>query len=146
MVNVEVTGIVRAPVENVFDYLVELENWPRWQSDMKESRIVAGERGKVGAKYQYLSKAMGQTLNSTVRLSRVEPGRLVEFEGEWVGMIRPNGGYRVEAVPEGTLVTLNPHPETRGFGSMMAPLMRVMIKGLNRQHLEALRKELEGKG
>jgi len=81
-----------------------------------------------------------------VRLSRVEPGRLVEFEGEWVGMIRPNGGYRVEAVPEGTLVTLNPHPETRGFGSLMAPLMSMMIKGLNRQHLEALRKELEGKG
>ncbi len=146
VINLEVIGIVRAPVQKVFDYLVELENWPRWQSDMKESRIVAGERGKVGAKYQYLSKAMGQTFNSTVQLSRVEPGRLVEFEGEWVGMIRPNGAYRVEAVPEGSRVTLNPHPETRGFGSLIAPLMSMMIKGLNRKHLDALRQELEGKG
>ena len=58
-------------------------------------------------------------------------------------MIRPSGAYWVEAAPEGTRVTLNPHPETRGFGKMMAPLMRLMITRLNRQHLDALRKALE---
>src|SRR5262245_16851111 len=122
MVDVKVSGVVKAPAQKVFDFLVNLENWPRWQSDMKETKIVAGTPGQPGAKYQYLSKAMGQTFNSTVELSKVEAGRLVAFEGEWVGMMRPSGAYLVEAAPEGARVTLNPHPETRGFGKLMAPL------------------------
>src|SRR5207248_995699 len=143
MVDVMVSGVVRAPPQKVFDFLADLENWPRWQSDMKSTKLVDGQRGKEGARYHYVSKAMGQTFDSTVRVSRVEPGKLVAFEGEWTGMIRPSGQYAVDIDPAGSRVTLNPHPEARGFGKVMAPLMGSMIKRLNRQHLDALRKQLE---
>jgi hypothetical protein len=33
-------------------------------------------------------------------------------------MIRPNGRYLVEPAPEGSRVTLNPHPEVRGMGRL----------------------------
>ena len=140
MIDVTVSALVRAPPEKVFAFLADLENWPRWQDDMKTTTLLEGERGQVGAKYRYLSQAMGQTFDSTVRVSAVEPGRLVAFEGEWAGMIRPSGRYLVEAAPEGTRVTLNPHPEARGFGKVMAPLMRLMIKRIQKQHLAALDK------
>jgi uncharacterized protein YndB with AHSA1/START domain len=143
MVEVNVSGIVRAPPEDVFRFLLDLENWPRWQGDMKSTTLVDGEAGKVGARYRYVSKAMGQTFDSTVRLVRVDPSREVAFEGEWAGMIRPSGRYLVEAAPGGTKVTLNPHPEARGIGRIMGPFLALMIKRLNRQHIEALRRELE---
>lgn len=88
---------------------------------------------------------MGQTFDSEVRLTRVDPPREVAFGGEWTGMIRPNGRYLVEPAGGGSRVTLNPTPETRGVGSLLAPLMALMIKRLNRQHLDALRAALEGK-
>jgi uncharacterized protein YndB with AHSA1/START domain len=143
MVDVNVSGIVRAAPDDVFRYLLDLGNWPRWQGDMKSTTLVDGEPGKVGARYRYVSKAMGQTFDSTVRLVRVDPPREVAFEGEWAGMIRPSGRYLVEAAAGGSKVTLNPHPEARGIGQMMSPLMGLMIKRLNRQHIEALRRELE---
>ena len=143
MVDVNVSGIVRASPEDVFRFLVDLENWPRWQDDMKSTTLVDGEAGKVGARYRYVSKAMGRTFDSTVRLVRVDPPREVAFEGEWAGMIRPSGRYLVEAAPGGTQITLNPHPEARGVGRIMSPLMGMMIKRLNRQHIDALRRELE---
>jgi uncharacterized protein YndB with AHSA1/START domain len=144
MVDVKVSGIVRAAPERVFSFLADLENWPRWQSDMQTTTLLEGQRGQPGARYRYISKAMGQTFDSTVRLVRVDAPREVAFEGEWAGMIRPSGRYLIESTPEGVRVTLNPHPEARGFGKLMAPLIGVMIKRLNRKHLDALRQAVEG--
>jgi uncharacterized protein YndB with AHSA1/START domain len=139
MVDVSVTGIVRAAPEDVFRYLADLENWPRWQSDMKSATLAEGQPGQVGAVYRYLSKAMGMTFDSTVRLTRVDAPREVAFEGEWTGMIRPSGRYLVEPAPEGSRVTLNPRPEVRGIGRIMEPLITFMGRRLNHEHLEALR-------
>jgi uncharacterized protein YndB with AHSA1/START domain len=138
MVDVTVSGLVAAEPERVYAFLADLANWPRWQLDMKTTTLLEGETGTVGAQYRYASKAMGQTIDSTVRLVRAEPPREVAFEGEWAGMIRPSGRYLVEPASGGSRVTLNPHPETRGLGSILAPLLALMIKRLNRQHLAAL--------
>ena len=108
--------IRRAAPGDIFRYLADLENWRRWQADMKTTTLASGEPGHVGATYHYVSKAMGQTFDSTVRLTRVDPDREVAFEGEWAGMIRPSGRYLVESVAEGSRVTLNPYPEARGVG------------------------------
>lgn len=143
MVNVEVSGTVRAPPERVFAFLADFANWPRWQDDMKEAELLSGQPATPGARYRYVSKAMGRTFDSTVQVRRVEPGRLVAFEGEWAGMVRPSGEYRVEPAPEGTRVTLNPHPEVRGLGKVLSPLMAGMVRRLNRQHLDGLRRSLE---
>src|SRR6266540_2457170 len=93
MVDVSVSGVVRAAPEDVFRFLADLENWPRWQSDMKSTMLAAGQPGQVAAVYRYVSKAMGMTFDSTVRLTRVDAPREVAFEGDWTGMIRPDGRY-----------------------------------------------------
>jgi hypothetical protein len=143
MVDVTVRGPVLAAPDEVFAFLADLANWPRWQSDMKSTTLVDGVPGQQGAVYRYVSKAMGQTFDSTVRLTRVDAPREVAFDGEWTGMIRPSGRYLVEAAQGGSVVTLNPHPETKGPGTLLAPLMTLMIRRLNRQHLAALRDALE---
>jgi carbon monoxide dehydrogenase subunit G len=143
MVDVTVSDFVRADPEKVFAFLSDLANWPRWQSDMKSVTLVDGQAGQVGARYRYVSKAMGQTLDSTVRLVRVDPPREVAFEGDWAGMVKPDGRYVVEPANGGTRVTLNPHPQARGLGRLMAPVMTLLIRRLNRQHLADLRRALE---
>jgi uncharacterized protein YndB with AHSA1/START domain len=143
VVNVTVSGIVNAAPDEVFRFLADLENWPRWQSDMKTTTLVEGQPGQVGARYRYVSKAMGQTFDSTVRLVLVDAPHEVAFEGEWTGMIRPSGSYMVEPAGDGSRVTLNPHPEARGVGRLLQPLIAMMVRRLNRGHLETLRRELE---
>ena len=144
MVDVKVSGTVGAPPAAVFGFLADLENWPRWQSDMQSTTLIEGQPGQVGARYRYVSKAMGQTFNSTVTVVRVDPLRELSFEGEWAGTIRPSGRYLVEPAPGGSRVTLNPHPDARGIGRLMAPLIALMIRRLNRAHLDTLRRLLEG--
>lgn len=143
MVDVSVSGTIRADPADVYNYLADLSNWPRWQSDMQSTTLVDGTAGQVGAIYHYVSKAMGQTFDSTVRIARADAPREIAFDGEWTGMMRPSGRYLVEPAPGGSRVVLNPHPEARGIGKVLAPLMAMMIRRLNRQHLEDLRRELE---
>jgi carbon monoxide dehydrogenase subunit G len=144
MVDVSVSGVVGAPPDRVFAFLADLRNWPRWQSDMKSVVLVDGEPDKADAVYHYVSKAMGQTITSIVRVVRIDPPREVAFEGEWAGMIRPNGRYLVEAEGAGSRVTLNPHPETRGLGTLLSPLLAATIRRLNSQHLAALQRVFNG--
>jgi uncharacterized membrane protein len=146
VVDVSVSGFVQADADEVFRFLADLENWPLWQTDMRTVTLRDGQAGQSGARYRYLSRAMGQTFDSTVRLTRVDPPREVAFEGEWSGMIRPSGRYLVEPVQGGARVTLNPHPEARGIARIVAPLMGVMVRALNRRHLDALRSVLERPG
>ena len=77
------------------------------------------------------------TFDSSVRLTRVDAPREVAFEGELTGMIRRDGRYLVEPAPEGSRVTLNPHPQVRGIGRLMEPLIAFMGRRLNNEHLEA---------
>ena len=143
MVDVTVSGTIKAAPEDVFRFLADLENWPRWQSDMKSTELAEGQRGEVGATYRYLSRAMGMTFDSTIRLTRIDAPREVAFEGDWTRMIKPNGRYLVEPAPEGSRVTLNPRPEVRGIGRIMEPVIAFMGRRLNREHLEALRRVFE---
>lgn len=143
MVDVSISGTVKVPPAKAFAYIADLENWPRWQSDMKVTKLVKGDTGNVGARYHYVSKAMGQTFDSTLWITNVIPDRRIDFEGERAGMITPKGTYLVEATPDGSRVTLNPHPEMHGFGKLMAGLAAPRIRRLQREHLAALTRELE---
>src|SRR5689334_18568669 len=136
MVDVNVSGVIRAQPDAVFAYLADFTNWPKWQSDMQSAELVSGQSGQAGAIYRYLSKAMGQTIKGTVRITKADAPREIDFEGDWSGMVKPDGRYLVESAPGGSRVTLNPHPQTRGVGRLMSPMIGFMVRRLNREHLE----------
>ena len=144
MVDVSVSGTIRVPPARAFAYISDFENWPRWQGDMKERKLVSGERGRVGAKYHYISKAMGQTFDSTLWITDSIPDRRVDFEGERAGMITPRGTYLIAPAEGGSLVTLNPHPAMHGLAKLMSFMAKPMIRKLQKEHLAALTRELEG--
>jgi hypothetical protein len=110
---------------------------------MESTHLAEGQPSQAGAVYRYVSNAMGMTFDSTVRLTWVDAPREFTFEGEWTGLIRPSGRYLVEAAPQGSRVTLNPRPEVRGVGRIIEPLIALMGRRLNREHLDALRQVLE---
>ena len=146
MVDVKVSGTVGAPPAAVFGFLADLENWPRWQSDMQSTTLIEGQPGQVERATAYVSKAMGQTFNSTVTVVRVD--LLRELRSRANG---PGRSARAVATPSsprlaGVAVTLIRTPRPADIGRLMAPLIALMIRRLNRQHLETLRRLLEDGG
>ena len=85
------------PPSEIFAFLADFENWPKWQSDMKTTQLVEGERAQMGAVYRYHSEAMGQTFDSTLKVSAIEPGRLIAFL---------EGGYDLAALRSSVAASL----------------------------------------
>jgi uncharacterized protein YndB with AHSA1/START domain len=102
--------VVERPVDEVFAFLADPQNLPRWQSDVLAVRAEAGARG-VGARHIEVRRFMGRKIEQTLEVTAYEPGRRLDLavvQGPLslrVGhTLAPDGeGTRIEVVGEGEL-------------------------------------------
>lgn len=94
------TGIdLTAPAAEVFDFVADHTNAPRWQKGLHEvRRITPGPLG-VGTEHEFARRFAGMRIVSRNRFIEYEPGRFVSFEVP-SGNITGVASYRVE--PTGT--------------------------------------------
>lgn len=71
---------IRRPAEDVFAYLAEFENNPRWQSGMRSCRWTSEVRTEVGATYVQEAKFFGRKIETHFRVTGYEPGRSISIE------------------------------------------------------------------
>ena len=57
----EVSVVIRRPVEDVFAYLAKTENETEWQTGLIESKVISGGPVGVGSTGQDTRKSMGMT-------------------------------------------------------------------------------------
>jgi hypothetical protein len=143
MVNVIVSGNVRAAPEEVFRFLADLENWPRWQSDMKSTKLAEGQPqpGRRGLSIPLEGDGHDLRLDRPTHPRRRPARNCIRRRVD--GHDPPKRPLSRRAGAGGSRVTLNPRPEVRGIGRIMEPLIAFMGRRLNQEHLDALRKELE---
>src|SRR3954447_624694 len=133
--------IDRAP-EDVFAFLAEGENDPRWRPDVLDIERVSGEG--VGAQYrQGVKGPMGRRIPADYELTRYEPGRELAFEVT-AGPVRPRGRFEFAPAGAGTRVSFRMEAELSGpkkllMGRAVQKAMEGEVHGLDRvkQILEA---------
>ena len=71
---------LKAPASEVFDFVADHTNAPRWQSGLHEvRRITPGPIG-VGTEHEFARRFAGMRIVSRNRFIAYEPGRFVSFE------------------------------------------------------------------
>jgi len=143
MVNVNVSTVIQRPVADVFAFVANFENHPRWETDFLEVKPINAASG-VGTTYQCLLKFPGRTAASKFVITEYEPNHKIAFVGEPAGPAIPKGSYLFEATEDGTKVTSQPRPEFRGFFRLLEPMMVGYIRKNNVEHLNNLKRLLEG--
>jgi predicted ATPase/uncharacterized membrane protein len=78
-VQVEGLILIERPVEEVFDYIAHGENWPQWNSLIKECRPLEPGPGRAGATYFAISSLLGRRQEHTVLISEYIPNQLIEL-------------------------------------------------------------------
>jgi len=117
--------IARAP-EDVFAFVADQTNAPRWQSGLIEvRRLTPGPIG-VGTEHAFVRRVAGRRVEARNRYARYEPSRLIAFDVS-DGGITGRVEYRFEPHPTGTLVTCAMEFATRGLGRIAEPLLRRAI-------------------
>ena len=144
MINVEVSTIINRSVSDVFAYVANFENHPKWETDFQEVKLLTFTPSGVGTTYQCLLKFPGQTVSSKFEITEYEANRKLAFVGEPAGPATPKGSFLFESARSGTKVTSRPQPEFRGLFGLLAPLMAGYIRKNNVAHLSNLKQLLEG--
>ncbi|MGH2774793.1 MAG: SRPBCC family protein [Actinomycetota bacterium] len=126
---------IRAKPEVVWDVLADIDNWPSWNPDVKEAKLMGGLRESSVFRW----KAGPGTITST--LEKVDRPREIGWRGKTMG-INAVHVYKLEPHAEGTKV----HTE-ESFDGLIARLFKgstrkTLQKGID-GGLASLKKEAE---
>jgi uncharacterized membrane protein len=72
------------PVQNVFDYLTNVDNHPAWQAGIQSAAITPPGAVGLGSVYSYVTEVMGTKYESRMEVSAFEPNRV--WQVKVVGM------------------------------------------------------------
>jgi uncharacterized protein YndB with AHSA1/START domain len=132
---------VARPLYEVFDFVAEKENDPRWRPGVAEISRESGD-GTVGTRYHQVVKGPGgRPIPADFEITGYEPGRRFAFRTT-AGPVRPVGSF--DFVEEGgvTRVTFTLEATLAGAKKLMTPMVSRSMRS-EVQSLERLKQLLE---
>jgi hypothetical protein len=133
--------ISRAPAE-VFAFIADMNNIPRWQSEVVTSKVITPGPTSVGTRFTEDVK-MGPThTTATCEVTEFTPNSSMGFNA-----LSPRMDYRarltVEPSGEGSNVTMDVRAQMKGWWNLMQPVLRGEFKTGLRKELASLKAVLE---
>jgi uncharacterized protein YndB with AHSA1/START domain len=142
MIEVEDSIVIARPIDEVFTFVADQTNAPRWQEGLSEVRRVTEGPPGVGTKHVVVRKFMGRKLELTNEYVHYEPNTKITFTGA-SGPSRFEAEYRVEATAEGTRLTCHMQMEQKGLFKLGDPLVAASLRREFAANLHKLRVLLE---
>jgi carbon monoxide dehydrogenase subunit G len=134
MIRVHESIIVQRPVEEVFAFVADQTNGPRWQSGLLEVRRITDKPIGLGTKHTAVRKFMGRRLEATNEYVVYEPNKEVTFKGD-AGSAEFQHSYLTESTAEGTRLTSRMEMESKGLFGLAEPLI---TRSLRREFAHSL--------
>jgi carbon monoxide dehydrogenase subunit G len=100
MASFENTVIIRRPVEEVFSFLADFENVPRWNYAIVETTKVSPGPVGVGTTYRQI-RSVPRRSEEGFEVTAFEPPRRLEVQGQ-IGPFRARISYLLEPTGSGT--------------------------------------------
>ena len=132
---------IRRPPGEVFAFLVDPANIPRWNYAIDSARQVSPGPLGVGTRIQQTRSDPRPTTEELV-ITELAPDRRMVLEGD-LGPLSGTLSYQIEAVPEGTRLTNIADLSGRGPLRLLAPLAANRVRDAVAANLDKLRDLLE---
>jgi uncharacterized protein YndB with AHSA1/START domain len=136
------TITIRRPREAVFAYLADLENLPRWNYAIQQTRKVTPGPVDVGSRYHQI-RTVPERREESLEVTDLEPGRRLTVVGT-LNALPARLSYVLEPVGDATVLTNDVELTTSGPLTLVAPLASRQIKAAVAANLDVLRQVLEG--
>jgi uncharacterized membrane protein len=141
-----VTGRIEIarPVEEVFDFVADERNEPRYNEEMLSCEKVTSGPVGVGTRYAAEMKAMGSITPMTIEVTGYEkPVRLASWS-HIAGTMDIRGAVTFEAIPNGTLMSWRWDLEPHGCVKLLGPMVTRMGRHQEERIWTSLKTLLEG--
>jgi uncharacterized protein YndB with AHSA1/START domain len=127
----EATVVVDRPIEEVFAFLADGENDPRFSPRVLEMAKTTDGAPGVGTVYASMVKDAGVKTKREFKITEFEPPTRIRWTEVSKNLVTaPEGGYDLAPEGSGTRVTIHNVLEGHGPGRLIAPLaLRSARKG-----------------
>ena len=136
---VELEGpVVARPIEDVFAFVGDLENSPRWRRTKKTSRDPGSPEG-VGARYREETSILGERVKHESEVTAIDPPYELSYTSHFENGVIDRTRIKLETVEAGTRIDLATEVEIDRLPQVLAPLIALYVK----QRLGSLFAKLE---
>ena len=144
MIELERSLTIRRPVEEVFAFVTNVENSPRWQAWAVDARVVSEGPLGVGTRYEYVARFLGRKIESQSEVTAYEPDKRYAWKVT-SGPIPAEASLDFEPVNEGTRIILTGKGEPGGFFRLAEPPIGRILKRQVDTDIENLKDLLESR-
>jgi uncharacterized protein YndB with AHSA1/START domain len=135
MIRAALSAVIDRPIQDVFAYVGDQTNTPRWQAGLVEVRRTSLGPIGVGTTHTLVRSFMGRRMEADNEYVAYEPNKRIAFRTT-SGPVRLEASYLFEQTPEGTRLTSAIEMDASGLMGLAEPLIAV---GLRREMKAAFR-------
>ena len=133
---------ISRPVAEVFAFVADQTNAPRWQKGLLEvRRLTEGPIG-AGSRHEFVRRFAGREIATRNRFVAFDEGHYVRFEIP-EGWVTGEASYMTVPSPGGTLLTSRMQFQAHGFATFLEPLLSRILAHDSRRDDERLKRLLE---
>lgn len=140
-IHVEETVMIARPLLDVFQFVSDPTNDPKWRPDVVEARSTSEGAPSAGSTFMWIAKTdVGTEADMEVEIAEYVPHRRVRIRTVW-GVMRPELTYLLHAAGQATRFTRV--VDVYCGPPYMAPVMRKIIQARNAAYVANLKALLE---
>jgi uncharacterized protein YndB with AHSA1/START domain len=114
--------VIARPIGEVFAFLADAENDPKWRPGVLDIERMSGTG--VGTRYRQGVKGPGgRRLAADIEITEYEPDRAIGFRAT-SGPVRPEGRYELTAADGATRVRFELRADLGGLKRLMGPMVK----------------------
>ncbi len=125
---IELSILIRRPIEEAFAFLADLENDVKWHRASVEVRKTSGDSLGAGARFLVFEEVLGRrTPGTEYEVTEYEPNRIAAWKTV-SGPLQLQFWRTFERVESGTRFAVRYEGEPRGFLKLAWPLITRMVQ------------------
>ena len=129
--------------EEVYDFLVDVTNLPRWQSDVVSATITTAGEARVGTRFTEEIKLGPETITAECEITDLVPTQRIGFTIK-SSALHYEAVFALSDVEGGTLVDVSAAFEPKGPRRVLEPVYAREVERGVRDELEKLKSLIEG--
>jgi len=145
MVRIEGEIVINRPVEDVFDFVADERNEPRYNPQMRRAELISEGPIGVGTRFRAETTSLGRPVQMVIEFTGFERPRRIE-ETVHMSSMDLRGGLTFDYVPGGTRMGWSWDLEPHGMLKVMSPLVARMGRRNEQTIWTGLKHLLEGQG
>lgn len=142
MINLDLGTLIDCPVKDVFTFVINPDNMPKWNSAVISlQQITPGDIG-VGTKLKNVGEMMGRRIEGEMQVVAFEPDSKYGFQMN-AGPMQVNVTLTFKTVGTGTRLNLNAQGNPGGVFKLAEPMLQGRVKSMMEENLARLKSVLE---